>query len=370
MPSGHVLVIEDDGVVSLLLANAIRGAGFEVTVTGTARGGLDLACTARPDCIVCDITLPDNDGFWVAKNVRTHPSSVSVTPFLFLSGLADHESRLAGFHVGADVYMTKPFRTDEVIAQVCALVQMAARLRGRRDSLIILQEGPRATAIEADLSQMSVATLLTVLELERRTGSVEVESKRRRARLELSGGHVAEGMVGETRVSALMAVRTMLGWKVGRFSFTPAPARDAPRPQKSIASLLLEAARLQDEDARLELDLPPVRQRTSEPRIGPPVLGGPPSSPCDFAPPSSRSPMVAAVQQAALELEDLSEDLTDGWEEDMPISSDEPPISSVEPQSCPESTFPAPVAVPRTAGTQRVLRPPPLGRRDVGNKKS
>ena len=122
MSLGSVLLIEDDEWVSRLLTTAIRDAGYTVVVCGTASAGLEAACSQAPDCIICDVDLPDKDGYWVARNVRTHPSRISVTPFLFLSGLDDEQSRLEGFHVGADVYMTKPFRVDEVVAQVGALV--------------------------------------------------------------------------------------------------------------------------------------------------------------------------------------------------------------------------------------------------------
>src|SRR5262245_14717641 len=158
--SGLVLVIDDDEWVSRLLSAAIRDAGFDVVVCSTAQAGLDTAAAMGPDCIVCDVDLPDHDGYWVAQHVRTLSTRVSVTPFLFLSGLDDQESRLAGFHVGADVYMTKPFRVDEVVAQVGALVQMASRLRQRRDNLLSIPEPAEQTAIEGDLSHMSVATVL------------------------------------------------------------------------------------------------------------------------------------------------------------------------------------------------------------------
>ena len=195
MSNGLVLVIEDDEWVSRLLAGAIRDAGYDVAIHGTAQAGLEAACSLQPDCIICDIDLPDHDGYWVARNVRTQSSRVSVTPFLFLSGLDDQASRLEGFHVGADVYMTKPFRVDEVVAQVDALVQMATRLRQRRDSYRTTPPpGGEATAIEGDLSQMSIATVLTVLEMERRTGVFEIVSNKRRAQLEIASGYL--GAIG------------------------------------------------------------------------------------------------------------------------------------------------------------------------------
>src|SRR5262249_24053599 len=150
MTQGSVLVTDDDEWVANLLATTVREAGYEVLVCKTAQAGLETACAIQPDCIVCYINLPDHDGYWVARNVRTHPSRVAVTPFLFLSGLDDEASRLQGFHVGADVYLTKPIRVDEVIAQIGALVQMANRLRQRRDSMLTLPPGGEAAIIEGD----------------------------------------------------------------------------------------------------------------------------------------------------------------------------------------------------------------------------
>ncbi|CAN97467.1 unnamed protein product [Sorangium cellulosum So ce56] len=286
MPSGVVLVIEDEEYIADLLATAIREAGYEVIFCATAEAGLSTACTLEPECIVCDIGLPDHDGYWVARNVRTQPSRVSVTPFLFLSALDDQEARLEGFHVGADVYMTKPFRVGEVVAQIGALVQMASRLRQRRDSLMSIPTSVDQTAIEGDLSQMSIATVLTVLEMERRSGVFEVSSKKRRAQLDIAEGCIVEGTVGGTRASALAALRTMLSWKVGRFAFVPG-VRPLPAQRTSIAAYLLEATRLEDESARVELPLPPSRRRP-EPRSATTALGGPSSILDDVAPPSSR----------------------------------------------------------------------------------
>src|SRR6185437_1177860 len=117
-----------------------------------------------------------------------------------------------------------------------------------------------------------------------------------RAHLDIASGCVLEGTVGGTKVSALAALRTMLTWNVGRFSFIPSAHRDAPASQntKSLGAFLIEALRLQDEAARAELDLPPSRRRINEPKIDTkipaPALGGPASSPADFAPPSTRTP--------------------------------------------------------------------------------
>jgi two-component system OmpR family response regulator len=297
MSSGSVLVIEDDEWASQLLAAAIREAGYDVTVCHSASEGLEQAFATLPDCIVCDADLPDEHGHWVVRSVRMHASHVSVTPFLILTATDDEASRLEGFQVGADVFMTKPFRVDEVVAQVGALVHMASRLRRRRDTLLSLPpeserapDSPAARAIEGDLGQISIATVLTVLEMERRTGTFEVVSKKRKAALELAGGCVIGASIGGARVPPVVALRTMLGWSVGRFAFVHAVASEERAPssgQLTIGNFLLEAARLEDES---QAGLP---SRRAAQRSQAPVLGGPASSEDDLAPPSSRGFLAA-----------------------------------------------------------------------------
>jgi DNA-binding response OmpR family regulator len=366
MSRGLVLVIEDDEWVSRLLEVAIREAGYEVEVCSTAKTGMDAAVARIPDCIICDIDLPDDDGYTVARRVRTHPSRISVTPFLFLSGLDDQQSRIEGFHVGADVYITKPFRVDEVVAQIDALVQMATRLRARRDSMLSIPPGVAAgTAIEGDLGQMSIATVLTVLEMERRSGRFEVVSKKRRAHLDIVIGHVIEGTVGGTKVSALAALRTMLGWNVGRFSFAPgAPRELLPGSTKSLGAFLIEALRLEDEATRAELELPPSRRKSGEgkleSRVAPPALGGPASSPADFAPPSTRTPRPTELSLV------LDPELSD-WEipdEVDPMSLKQTDTEPPTPVRVPEPPRPTPRAMIPPPGPPRVAVPrPPLAPR-------
>jgi two-component system OmpR family response regulator len=297
MESRLVLVIEGDEQTANRLAAAIREADYEVVVSPTAGAGLDIAIEIKPDCIVCDVELPDEDGYWVARNIRTHHSQVSVTPFLFLSGSDDPQARIEGFHVGADVYMTKPFRLQEVVAQVDALVQMAARLRERRDEVVSVTAGPDygTTAIEGDLRQMSIATVLSVLGMERRTGVFEVVSKKRRAQVEISGGYVVHGTIGGTRVNALAAVRVMLGWNVGRFSFTPLPPYDLPPSLRSVQALLLDAAKAEDEAAAA---VPPSLRFDGH--FVASSFGGPASRPDDTAPPSSRAMREASAGPVSL----------------------------------------------------------------------
>jgi DNA-binding response OmpR family regulator len=128
----HVLVIDGEEWVASLLAGALVDAGHRVTTCHSAAEGVD-AAAAAPDCIVCDISLPDADGPAVARRVRALAGPAALTPFLFLSRQGGR-ARADALGGGGDAWMAKPFRVAEVIAQVAALLEMSARLRGAAPS--------------------------------------------------------------------------------------------------------------------------------------------------------------------------------------------------------------------------------------------
>jgi two-component system, OmpR family, response regulator len=249
---GRILIIEQDEWESTLLAKFLAEAGFEVHVSGEARSGFDKVRELQPDCILCDVNLPDIDGFWVARRVRTEPSRVATAPFLFLTDADDHESRLQGLNVGADVYLTRPFRNEEVVAQVGALLEMANRLRAQRESFS--SEGPMSAvgaAIQGDIAQMSVVTVLTLLELERRSGHLRVRSEAgRHALLQLHEGTLAGATLDDKPAEPTLVLRETLRWKRGSFSFRSAEMVVLGGPRQTIGGLLIEAMRLEDESRR------------------------------------------------------------------------------------------------------------------------
>jgi two-component system, OmpR family, response regulator len=202
-----------------------------------------------PDCILCDVVLPDIDGFWVARRVRSEPTKVATTPFVFLTEADDAEARLQGLHVGADLHLSQPFRNEEVVAQVSAMIEMANRLRKTRGSEGgEAQSAPGAAAFQGDLAHMSLATVLTLLELERRSGRLRIKTDGERvAVLDVYEGAFARGSIDETSWQATDFVREVLRWTQGTFVFRNSKI-DPPRgPRLAINGLMLEAMRLEDE---------------------------------------------------------------------------------------------------------------------------
>lgn len=251
VPTGRLLIIEPDEWEANLLADCLTEVGYEVHLATEASAGLERVRALEPDCILCDVSLPDIDGFWVARRVRTEPSRVATTPFLFLTNAEDTESHLEGLNVGADLYLTRPYHHEEVVAQVGALIEMANRLRKQRASFSEAPSSVAGAAFVGDIAQMSVATVLTLLELERRSGQLELRSEARQvAALELNEGMVVGATLGAEAREATQVLREMLRWRKGRFSFRGSTAVLAKVSRQSVGGLLIEAMRLEDEAAR------------------------------------------------------------------------------------------------------------------------
>ena len=187
MIRGRILVIDGDEWLGRLLARVLQEKGFTTDFCEEARSGFQKACDTVPDCIVCSILLPDIDGFWVARRVRTESGPISKIPIVLVGDIADKDARIQGLQVGADVLLERPVTNEEIVAQVDALVAMARRFLGEpRDD----HSAPSlAAAFRGDLSNFPLASVLMMLEMERRTGSLEVVSgSNKRALLTLSAG--------------------------------------------------------------------------------------------------------------------------------------------------------------------------------------
>jgi DNA-binding response OmpR family regulator len=120
----RILVIDDEAPIRRFLKIALGSGGFVVIEADTARTGLELAATAKPDAIVLDLGLPDTDGKTVIAAVREW----SKAPILVLSVRDGEDEKIAALDAGADDYVTKPFATGELMARLRALL----RKRGDR----------------------------------------------------------------------------------------------------------------------------------------------------------------------------------------------------------------------------------------------
>jgi DNA-binding response OmpR family regulator len=130
MGSPLVLVVEDEPVINEAVADRLRAEGFGVEQAYDGPGAVDRYAATRPDLVVLDVMLPGYDGLEVCRRIQAQQP----VPVLMLTARDDEADILVGLAVGADDYLTKPFRMRELVARVRALlrrVERAAELAAR-----------------------------------------------------------------------------------------------------------------------------------------------------------------------------------------------------------------------------------------------
>lgn len=125
----QLLLIDDDPNLILLVKDYLEFRGYEVTTAENGREALDILEQATPDMIICDVMMPEMDGYTLVEHVRQEPKT-SWIPVLFLSAKGQSQDRVKGLNTGADVYMVKPFEPEELVAQVESSLKQAKRLMG------------------------------------------------------------------------------------------------------------------------------------------------------------------------------------------------------------------------------------------------
>jgi DNA-binding response OmpR family regulator len=120
MSEGRLLLVEDEPALARGLSDTLRAQGFDVQIATDGQRGLEMALSMRPDLILLDIMLPKMNGFEVCRTLRSQASDV---PIVMLTAKGQEEDIILGLNLGADDYITKPFRTGELIARARALLR-------------------------------------------------------------------------------------------------------------------------------------------------------------------------------------------------------------------------------------------------------
>jgi DNA-binding response OmpR family regulator len=110
----HLLVVEDDEMMQSLLAAYLEQEGYDITAVLTGKDMFSVLSKSSADLILLDLTLPDEDGLTLARQVRARSS----VPIIIMTARKGMEDRLAGLDIGADDFLTKPFDPRELVLRV------------------------------------------------------------------------------------------------------------------------------------------------------------------------------------------------------------------------------------------------------------
>lgn len=121
----RILIADDEPNIVLSLEYLMKREGFEVEVAIDGEAALQAIAAQRPDLVLLDIMLPKKDGFDVCQQIRSHPQWQSIKVVMLTAKGRDTEVS-KGIALGADAYMTKPFSTMDLVAQVRQLLGLGA----------------------------------------------------------------------------------------------------------------------------------------------------------------------------------------------------------------------------------------------------
>lgn len=133
----NILLIEDDVVLRENTSELLELSNYNVTTASNGKIGLEMARNILPDIIVCDIMMPELDGYGVLEGLAGNDDTKQI-PFIFLSAKTERKDVRKGMDSGADDYITKPFEEEELISAIESRLAKAAILK--EDKLVAKQQ--------------------------------------------------------------------------------------------------------------------------------------------------------------------------------------------------------------------------------------
>ncbi|MEZ4327210.1 MAG: response regulator [Polyangiales bacterium] len=239
--TADVLVVDDSPMYLERAASLARSLGHRVR---TAKNGLEaigLLMKEPADIVLCDVQMPMMDGWQFLRIVRSRPT-LARTPVIFLTTLTGEPERLRGYQLGVDDYLGKPFDDEELAARIGRVL-----LRSKHRPSSSADRG----ALSGDLSLVSLPSVLSFIEAERRTGALLVISEPHIATLHIQAGAVHRvDLSTDVGLAGVERLFHVLDWTHGRFEFGPSDADVDDELKLPTSYVLMEHARRRDESGR------------------------------------------------------------------------------------------------------------------------
>ena len=154
MRTVQILVIEDDTDARSNIVEILRSDGFEALEAIDGESGVKSALAHVPDVILCDIVMPTWDGYEVLKRVRNELTTAEI-PFIFLTGKENRSEQRQGM-LGADNYLAKPFRRDELLEMIHGQIAKQAQHDRSKDSFAPPPLSDREQALQAQIQALQL----------------------------------------------------------------------------------------------------------------------------------------------------------------------------------------------------------------------
>ncbi len=238
-PPLSLLIVDDDREACERAGDPFLARGDSVRYATDGVEGLAACLRDPPDVLILDVNMPKMDGWQLLRMIGARPSLASMS-VVFVTTMKGDDERLLAYQLGADDFIGKPARAEELLARVDRVMRRAREV-GRTL--------PERKSLHGDLGHVALPSLLSFLEMEKKTGELLVLGEGT-ARLFLLDGKLLrvelEGSTADSRANLLQ----ILGWTRGQFEFAAQDVSGADELRVGTTALLLDLARAADEAAQ------------------------------------------------------------------------------------------------------------------------
>jgi CheY-like chemotaxis protein len=238
LPVGTRIVVGEPSPPLLeRIAIALSQAGYVVDAFSDGAEAYAACVHQAPHGVVASIDMPGMDGWTLFKTMATHPRLDHV-PVVFTSDDPSDMTRLQAYRLGVRDYITRPFIEEELVIRLGRIVGTGPRATGE------------STMLSGSIAEISIPTLLSLLDFERKSGILLLLNDRQAARVFVAEGRVVKVEAGDPGMKPLERMMTVLDWTTGSFEFTSCEVVGSDEIGCGTSTLLLEHARLKDEASR------------------------------------------------------------------------------------------------------------------------
>lgn len=122
-----ILVVDDDIHATTLFETLLTAKGYEAIIVNDSATAVEVANSSNPDLIILDLMMPEPNGFEVCTILRADPKFARI-PIVIFTAMGDNESKAAAFDAGADEFLTKPFRVEDLMQRIRDLINKAEQV--------------------------------------------------------------------------------------------------------------------------------------------------------------------------------------------------------------------------------------------------
>jgi DNA-binding response OmpR family regulator len=166
MKTYTVLVVDDEPNIVTILSYELKKEGYTVLTANDGQQALDLAKSQPPDLIIADVMMPVMDGYELCRRIK-EISTLRAIPFIFLTAKTGLENQVYGYAIGAQKYLTKPTKREQLLKVV------NLRLKAADDARVLFSK--KANKFDGDLAVISVFSLLDMYYIGGWTGIIEMK---------------------------------------------------------------------------------------------------------------------------------------------------------------------------------------------------